>query len=170
MSDLTSHPPAPIPAVLDQRPKWKGYPIPFVIYVDANGVPDFRVNDERYVTLAVSRRLCALCGTQLAPNWHAFIGGPLCEANRLFTDGPMHVVCARYSMTVCPYLATTSGHHARDEAIAARHGDKVTILDTIGDQRPDKMGLFFTRSYSRVRIGGEVYYRTAEFEKVEWYA
>lgn len=170
MSDLTVHPPVPIPLVLDQRPKWKGYPIPFVMYVDERGVPDFRVNDERYVTLAIERRLCGLCGTPLTRNWHAFIGGPLCEPNRLFTDGPMHVGCARYAMTVCVYLATPSAHHARDEAIAARHGGKVTILETIADQRPDRMGLFFTRAWDRVQLGGEHYYRAAPYEKIEWYA
>lgn len=171
---LTAHPPVPIPRALDARPKWKGrYPIPFVMFIDDQGVPDFRVNDEARRDESIAGRLCALCGDRLPPNWSAFVGGPLCEVYGLFMDGPMHEGCARYSFTICPYLAAPNAHHANTAAIQARHaGELVAVNDRIGSERPDRMGLFFARSWVLARIKGEngIYFAAPRFERVEWYA
>lgn len=174
MNALATHPPVRIPRPLDARPKWKGrYPIPYVMYVDDDGVPDFRINDEPLVAETITRRLCALCGTKLPPNWLALIGGPLCEANRLFGDGPMHEACARYAFTICPYLAAPHAHHAAAETIASRHAgaDAVVVVnESAGAERPDRMGLFLARSYEHVTIRDHGYFRVPEFARVEWYA
>jgi hypothetical protein len=172
MTTLPAHPPVRIPAPLDRRPKWKDrYPIPFVMYVDDEGVPDFRVNDEGRVNEAVRKRLCALCGTKLPPNWLALIGGPLCEDNRLFMDGPMHESCARYAFNICPYLAAPNAHHAREEAIQERHagGPVLHVHQDLSANRPDRMGLFLARSSRRVKVRGTAYFYVAEFARVEWY-
>jgi hypothetical protein len=174
MSALTTHPPVRIPRALDRRPKWKGrYPIPYVMFVDDDGAPDFRINDADRVADTIRRRLCALCGTKLPPNWLALIGGPLCEANRLFMDGPMHEACARYAFTICPYLAAPHAHHASADAIAARHANTdavVVVNEGAGAARPDRMALFLARGADRVTFRGHGYFRVADFARVEWYA
>src|SRR5262249_26747548 len=53
----------------------RGYPIPWNIQRDANGLPLFTVNDDRKHYLAVRQGLCPICGETLG-KWKWFIGGP----------------------------------------------------------------------------------------------
>ena len=176
MSELTNHKRVAIPRTLNRRPKYKGWPVPYTVLVGADGVPDFRVNDTVARHRAAVEKLCALCGGKLPPNWSAFVGGPLCEANHLFVDGPMHEVCARYALTICPYLVGSKGH-AMEEATRRRHAlsPDLTILtdEKVSDQRPDRMGLFLTREWRYGRIDGlgdDTYFQVPEFAIKEWYA
>jgi hypothetical protein len=52
-----------IPERMKRRPTDKrGYPIPFVQFIGADGLPDFRVVEVALLRLCVARRLCGLCG------------------------------------------------------------------------------------------------------------
>jgi len=161
----------PMPPALARRPKWKQVPIPYVMFIDERGRPDFRVNDEAKRIGTINRRLCALCGQPLPQRRAAFIGGPLCEQNGLFIDGPMHESCARYAFTICPYLAAPNAHHAQTGAVFARHHDqRLSVSSLAGSTRPDRMGLFFASAWRIVRVQGDpqLYFHVGQFEQIEW--
>lgn len=108
MSNVTRVTEVPIPqsmARLDRDPR--GYPIPFMVLRDSTGRPHFTVNDESKRLQCMKRSWCSVCGGLLPRNrW--FAGGPLSafHPNGAYFDPPMHLDCLRYSMRVCPYLAT----------------------------------------------------------------
>lgn len=88
----------------------RGYPIPWFVATPGAGQPiDFRVMDDAKAIRAIKQRLCWVCGTTMGSNL-AFVGGPLSTAQRLYTDLPMHVSCAEFSMKVCPFIAIPSAH------------------------------------------------------------
>lgn len=88
----------------------RGLPIPFIVYRDMNGVPHFTVDDTRAVNLALSKKLCGLCGKPLKVGQMWLIGGPLSSFSEdgLFTVPPAHEECARYAVQVCPYIAASN--------------------------------------------------------------
>lgn len=86
----------------------RGYPIPYVVLVDADGVPDFVVNDAAKTLQVALERLCAICGEGL-PEHPWFGGGPgnalLNGDVAVYIDGPMHRECLHFALRVCPHLA-----------------------------------------------------------------
>ena len=79
--------------------------IPFVQLV-VDGAVDFRKQDNDRVRDCARRGLCQLCGTPLDP-LIVFLGGEIATRQRLFREPPFHEECARFSLTVCPYLRRT---------------------------------------------------------------
>lgn len=101
---------AEMPRALRKRPKdRRGYPIPFIVLIDANKRPHFTINNGNRVLVAGRKKLCGLCGEKLRRDV-AFVGGPICFLSPMgaFSDPPMHAECARYAIRVCPYLAAPS--------------------------------------------------------------
>src|SRR6185437_6539467 len=90
---------------LDRDPR--GLPIPFIVYRDKDGNPDFRINDMEKVSRCISEGLCAISGLKLADDDVWFIGGPQ-SAYRpagAYLDPPSKRVCAEWALQVCPFLA-----------------------------------------------------------------
>lgn len=88
---------------LDRR----GYPIPFIILIDDEGTPHFKINDSRKVDICLKWKFCAICGTYLREDiW--VIGGPgsAFHPQGAYIDTPIHYDCGKYALEVCPYLAT----------------------------------------------------------------
>jgi hypothetical protein len=110
----------PLPARMKRLPvDARGYPVPwFVEWFHADGkffesisdpiqpgdYPDFRVVDTRKMKLAVSNRLCWVCGGPLG-RFLAFVIGPMCAVNRTSGEPPAHRDCAIFSATACPFLS-----------------------------------------------------------------
>lgn len=154
----------PIPSLLSGRSLFRGLPIPFTALVSAEGVPDFRVTDLGNWQRAVKYKLCGLCGIKLGFIVY-FIGGPLCDQNRMFFDPPMHEECARYAFEVCPFLAFSAA------AYRTRAGDSELHISraAAGGQRPERMGLFKTKSYTTVERQGEVLIQAGPWLDTEWF-
>lgn len=97
----------PAIAALPKDPR--GLPIFYTIrpmgYVQGQ-VVDFRVFNVDHSRRAMQDGRCGVCGQPNKDFW--FIGGPMCLANRIFGDPPMHEACARYAMAVCPYLSRST--------------------------------------------------------------
>jgi hypothetical protein len=93
-----------IPARLAARPvdPSRGLPIPYVNEHDDGSVNFALVNGGR-VLECVRDRLCGLCGER-QEFLVAFVGGPGGFHQRLYTDPPGHVDCARAALDLCPYL------------------------------------------------------------------
>lgn len=145
----------PIPPRLARRPRDKrGYPTPWGVLIQADGTPDFRVVDMERWQRAVTLRRCGLCGEPLGGHL-AFIGGPLCERNRVFLDLPMHRDCAEYALQVCPYLAlpkaTYSGHIEVDQ------GTALHVSTNVSPDKPERFWLGIAKAYSVVRLPDTTY-------------
>jgi len=94
-----------IPERVARRPRYKGYPIPFTTLV-VNDIPDFKGTDLDKWRDCITNRLCGICGERL-DYWVWWLGGPACFEHGHFFDFAMHEDCARYSATICPYIAYT---------------------------------------------------------------
>jgi hypothetical protein len=165
MPDLPVAP--PMPAGIAALPRdARGYPIPFTVFVDADGTPDFRVIDQEKLVACARERRCGLCGDPLG-YWIAFVGGPVSHANREFADAPMHRECASYAMAVCPFLALRRAHRSGREVTvtgAVVVEDAASVVD-----RPERMGMFVTRRYEVRRSGHQIHFRAAPFKEAVWF-
>ena len=135
----------PIPRRLRQRPRDpRGYPIPYVVLINADGTPDFRASNPQHWLNCVEHRRCQLCGQPLAGGgW--FIGAPECEASRRFLDPAMHLDCGEYSLMVCPFLAIPKAHYSDLERRPVE-GERIQIHT----EKPDRFMLAHTRGWERV--------------------
>lgn len=83
-----------------------GRPIPWFVWIDDDGKPDFRVVGPGKLQQAL-RGLCWVCGKGFAGGEdRAFVLGPMCGINRVAPEPPSHVACATWSALNCPFLAT----------------------------------------------------------------
>lgn len=86
----------------------RGFPVPrFVALID--GEPDHRVIEPRYMREAVTRNLCWVCGEELT-DLVTFTVGPMCTINRVSSEPPSHLECARYAVQGCPFLSKPHAH------------------------------------------------------------
>lgn len=121
-----------VPFRLRQRPvDARGYVVPFVVANGPDGKPAHGILHPEKVFECVAKRRCGVCGleiTRTAPLY--FIGGPLCEANRLFIDPGMHRDCARFAMVTCPHLATSKGKYLPASVAADRGARESPAMNT----------------------------------------
>lgn len=90
------------PRLLKMRLSDEGYPVPwFVAWVD--GKPDFRAIDTPKIREAHVHKKCWLCGEKLG-RYLAFVIGPMCMINKINSEPPSHLDCARYAVQACPFL------------------------------------------------------------------
>jgi hypothetical protein len=90
----------------------RGYPIPWFVNIDKEGVADFRIIGPGKVERAVKQGVCWICGERLGVN-RAFVIGPMCAINRISSEPPSHRDCAEYGARACPFL--TRPHMRRRE-------------------------------------------------------
>lgn len=140
----------------------RGYPIPYTVQRDAQGRPDFRVVDPQIWMNAVRYKRCGICGEQLGVHL-AFVGGPACMQNRVFTDLPMHRDCATYALQVCPFLAAPKFAYSRSLS-----GD-VRVMASVSSHRPEQFGLAMSRGVELRRLGDDLVLLAAPFDSVEWW-
>lgn len=158
-----------VPPKLAGRPRdRRGYPIPWMVQLDAHGLPDFRVtNADRWV-LAVKAKLCAMCGDPLGRHL-AFIGGPVSFRTRLFTDLPMHKECGLYAIQVCPFLAAPSFRYAT--TLPSMDGVRTELQTTeMVPTRPDRFFIATTHRYEVIQTSeGSVLAQAAPWEWFQWW-
>ena len=98
-----------IPKRLKQRPQFRGLPIPYIAYIDAEGKPDFRVTDEAKRISVMKNGLCQLCGDLLG-KWMFFVGGTEAAKHNQYFEPACHLDCLIYAMQVCPFIAGKLEH------------------------------------------------------------
>lgn len=143
-------PPFPpfMPKALRARPRdRRGYPVPFIVLTDRMGKVHFTVNDGARVVQCKTKNLCGLCGRRHSSEGVWFVGGMRCFTDPMgrFLDPPMHEDCARYALSVCPYLAAPRyskriDAQTVDPAALDPRMDIVTA-EQMSDDRPDRFGL-----------------------------
>jgi len=150
-----------IPPRLRARPRYQGLPVPFTAFVDREGVPHFRqvsaVNHRR----AMAERLCGLCGAPLEW-WVVFHVGPACLKERLVFTAGAHEDCARYALTVCPFLGREDWQ---------RRAEPTLVDPGLMPCKPQAVGLAFVRRYETVRnpSNGMLYAQIPSPHHVEWW-
>jgi len=158
----------PIPEQLKDRPLWRGYVVTYVTFVGRDGVPDFKVIDEKKRRGCLQRGLCGLCGKPL-DKVIVFIGGPKCVEQRLFLDPPMHKDCALYAAQVCPYLRDAEAEYS--DAPARHLGKDDTVIrdyEDINPQRPDRLAIYYCRSYDMIEGNGTWIAKAGKPTRVDW--
>lgn len=86
----------------------RGFPAPYIVLRDNQGVPKFTINDDRKVEECIKDNLCSICGKTMGEDmW--MIGGPLSafHPQGAYVDIPTHKDCGEYALQVCPYLAVS---------------------------------------------------------------
>jgi hypothetical protein len=133
----------PLPKRMQALPKdARGFPIPHIVAYDSHGKPQFTVNDQHKVLLALTDGLCAICGQPLPKSDVWMVGGPRSafDPRGCYVDGPLHGDCARYALRVCPYLAVSMMKYRsmKDlEKMAGRFdGTKILFDPTVDPDRP----------------------------------
>jgi hypothetical protein len=155
---------APLPSRMQALKVHRGYPVPwFVSWV--GGEPEFRVADYDKWVRAVKEKRCWVCGEALG-RIMTFVIGPMCGINRVTSEPPCHIECARWSACNCPFLSRPN--------MLRREGNMPEGGAIPGEaimRNPGATLLWTTRSYHLFEDGtGGVLFRIGEPEGFEWYA
>jgi hypothetical protein len=127
----------------------RGFPIPwFVAWID--GKPEFRAMDGDKWRKAVRDRLCWVCGGPMGVNV-AFVAGPMCGINRISSEPPSHLECARWSARNCPFLANPNQVRREDEWSRDME-DRETISGCHLKRNPGVAMVWVTRTFDVMRV------------------
>jgi len=170
---MNHHTDIAIPPKLQGRPLYHGFPIPYSVVV-VDGVPDFRISDEKKRTACVRDKLCGLCGQPMTSNF-CFMGGPSAAQYKIFFDPAMHRECASYAMKVCPYFAFKNHQFAELEGIHQKHeGGEFKIVDLEHrEEKPDRLMILTTDSFDAAIHAEDknrtVYARANRVKSIDWF-
>ena len=148
-----------IPPQLAARPRSvAGLPIPFVNAVNHDGSPNFRLVDPLRSQEAATRRLCAVCGSELG-YWIAFLGGPKSIRSRVFVDGPAHEDCLVAATKLCPYLSRRNSRRSTSREAVEPAGFEPS--------KPTRFIIGVTRQYRTfIDQNGAVVHRAGAFKRL----
>jgi hypothetical protein len=150
----------------------RGFPVPwFVAWLDQDrevqpgrGVPDFRLIGNDRIRRAVNEQLCWLCGTRLLPP-AASVVGPMCAVNRISSEPPSHIECARFAVRACPFLARP--HMRRND----KGFEKIGVVPAPGNPIPRNPGVTVVWLSKHVTyVLPQSLFDIGEPLAVEWYA
>jgi hypothetical protein len=150
----------------------RGYPVPkFVAWID--GEADFRVVETGWIVQAVNHDLCWLCGDKLG-RFKAFVIGPMCAVNRINSEPPSHLECARFAVKACPFMVNPE--RKRDTYTPYPEGGEPAAGIPL-DRNPGVMLIWITKSYRPFRpsVGykvsqvGNVLFALGDPTALEWW-
>jgi hypothetical protein len=140
-----------------------GFPVPkFVAWPD--GKPDFRAVDAHWLARAMKEKLCWLCGEKLGQHM-AFVIGPMCAINRINSEPPSHLECARFAVKACPFLTQPKRGRNRYDLPE----DHVQAAGIPLDRNPGVTLIWVTKSYRPFRAPSGVLFSLGDPTKLEWY-
>lgn len=142
-----------------------GRRVPWFVYVDADGTPDFRVVRRNAKADAFTGNLCWICGTDRGRE-AAFILGPMCAINRTAPEPPSHRACAAYAARACPFL-TTPSMRRRDTGLP----EDTTFSPFSLTRNPGAVAVWCTSSWHPFRApDGVILYEVGPPLRVMWFA
>ncbi|AYJ85321.1 hypothetical protein D3Y57_04710 (plasmid) [Sphingomonas paeninsulae] len=144
----------------------RGFPVPwFVAWVD--GEPQFPVADGRKFGLAQRQDRCWVCGGKLG-RIKAFVIGPMCAVNRVSSEPPSHLECARFSARRCPFLSQPRMKRVGEKNLP--HGINQPA-GTMIKRNPGVALVYLSLGYSSFGDGrGGTLFDIGKPHAVEWYA
>lgn len=138
----------------------------FVDWID--GKPEFRAMDRLKYSMAITRRLCWVCGSKLDTRF-AFVAGPMCGITRTSAEPPNHIECARWSARNCPFLSNPDMVRRQDEEI----NTAAIVSSAPGHaiiRNPGVTMVWITREYELFPDGmGQQLIMMGRPHEVEWY-
>lgn len=145
----------------------RGFPVPkFVPWLD--GKPDFRGVSVGYLRKAMARRLCWLCG-QLLGRHMAFVIGPMCAVNRINSEPPSHLDCARFAVKACPFL--TQPRRMRNEYNVPEAAEETPGFGILRNPGVAVIWVTMHHAVEQARAGGKGYlFHLGNPTLLEWYA
>lgn len=107
-----------IPDFLKHLPVYRGYPIPYFVPKDENGIYQLKYADAYKMDSCIKYHKCCICFRPLTQGEYFFISGPMGFKTQTDSHPPMHRQCAEYSLRICPHLYFEKTHRTTDEAEA----------------------------------------------------
>jgi len=135
--------PRVIPDFLSHLTVYKGLPVPFFTAIGRDGNPDFRAHSPKRHSEAIRGKLCGICGKRLV-YWQTLVVGPKELESRMTYMPAMHDECARYAMSMCPFLV--SEEHVMRSAAEVREGRRMAVTDKLLP-KPTKLAVVRTSNY-----------------------
>ncbi len=159
--DILSLPPRMRDLPIDEE---RGFVIPWFVYIDEHGKADFRVIGENKMHLALSQRLCWICGQKLGA-YLAFAIGPMCAINRINSEPPSHQDCAAYAARACPFLTRPHMHRRTNDLPE----EMVPPTGVHFDRNPGAVCLWVTKRYTPFQEGRGVLFDLGEPIEIHWF-
>lgn len=106
---------ADIPDFLSHLPVHRGYPVPYFVPKDKDGVFQLKYASQEKMNLSLKYHKCCVCFKPLVKNDYWFISGPRGLETQTDSHPPMHKCCAEYSLKMCPHLFYEKTHRTTDE-------------------------------------------------------
>lgn len=103
----------PLTDRIAKLPVFRGFPVPWFVE-RIRGEPEFRIVAHHKWVKAIRQRRCWVCGDHLALEG-TFVIGPMCAINRISSEPPSHLECARWSARNCPFLTLRQEERREDE-------------------------------------------------------
>jgi len=145
---------------IDQR----GYPVPWFVYRDENGVADFRVIRPSGREQALHEHRCWTCGDILG-RYATYIVGPMCTATLTTGEPPNHTECAEFAVRACPFLSRPGATRREEGLPDGRHTPGIPIL-----RNPGVCALWTTRGAPIIRRAPNGFLLKLPFpERVDWW-
>lgn len=144
----------------------RGFPIPWFVHIDDDGVPDFRVIGRNKFELAVQRDRCWVCGDVLGVI-KVFVIGPMCVINRATAEPPSHRECALFAAQACPFLLQP--RMVRDTKNEYPEG-ATKPAGIMLPHNPGATAVYTTRRYHLMKADRGYLIRIGDPLRIEWYA
>ena len=158
----TCHKPmlAAVPIFLAHLPIYRGYPVPYFVPKDENGVYQLKYASQEKMDNCLRYHKCSVCFKPLAKKDYWFISGPIGLQNQ--TDGhpPMHQCCAEYSLKMCPHLFFEKTQRTSEE-------QKANHLQLL--QKPKEFFLVKAKKFVQINFNGAKVIKYSSHKIVERY-
>lgn len=140
-------------------------PVPWFVHFDENGKPDFRIIGANKPRIAVSRKLCWICGEPLG-KFLAFAIGCMCAVNRVSSEPPAHRDCAEFSVRACPFLSHPEAHR-REHGLGPLSEENCPGIPIA--RNPGVTAIWITHSFRVFDAGNGQLIRVGDPLEVTWW-
>jgi hypothetical protein len=142
----------------------RGYPVPWFVWFNEAGEPDFRVIKPGALADAFNHKRCWICGDRLGVH-RVYVIGPMCVVNRVTSEPPSHRGCAEFAATACPFL-TKPRMRRNDKDLPADASQRGIAIE----RNPGAVALYQTDVAKPFRVEGGFLFRLGAPQRIDWYA
>lgn len=159
-----------IPNRLKKFPLWRNkYPFFYTLLVE-NGIPQFKQQDRQKQIIASRFGLCHLCGEPLGNPLYFILATPDIEAKMTATNGPMHLECAQYAISICPFLANPNyqSNSIKEIQLGVKGLKQLRSLGIEPEIARSRTALCAAREYSADIRGQFIIFRVKEWLLIDY--
>ena len=130
----------PIPDLMQRLPlDERGLPVPYVVFIDAQGRPRFQLNDSLKIETALHQQRCGICGQPMMAQQQWLVGGPASafHPRGAYLGTPTHYECLHYALQMCPHLTGGRVKHLDAQRVkqTSPFGSDIQVKDPTLDTR-----------------------------------